>query len=84
MTTKIYEYNDGRVKGTALYIENEKHIYLYDLIIPENLEEEFNMPKSSILRYHTSIKKVINVRKEPNEKRLEKELKKFLGVKNGK
>jgi len=72
----IYEIKNGEKKGTALY--SGKHIYLYKTVIPEGLCRAFNTTKEAILLHHTSAAKVLNVRKVPDEKRLEKELKKFL------
>jgi len=81
----LVETTYKNLKGTILYVPEEKRVYYYDLIIPEGLVKDLQMPKSSILRYHTSSKMVKKIRKEPTKEKLKKDLLKFLkGKTNGK
>jgi len=56
----------------------DKEMLLYSLIIPENLVKDFKTNKESVLLYHTEPKKKVKIRKQPDRKRIEKEIKKLL------
>jgi len=70
----LVEDKENRI--TAVY--DNKCIYIFETIIPDGLVKDFKTSKKSVLLYHTEPKIKIKVRKQPDEKRLQKEIKKFI------
>lgn len=75
----IYEDKNNKVS----VVVTNKAINIYNVIIPINLAKDFKTTKEDVLLYHTEAKKVIKIRKQPDEKRIKKEIKKFIKENNG-
>ena len=59
-------------------VVTKKNIFIYDVIVPESLVKDIKISKKDILLYHTEPIKTINIRKQPTDDRVIKEIKKTL------
>jgi len=74
----IYEYKSNKVS----VVVTDKKIKIYSVIIPDSLIKDFKTNKKSVLLYHTEPKKIIKIRKNPDKKRIDKEVKLFIKEQN--
>lgn len=74
----IYEYKPNKVSVAVA----DKKIKIYSVIIPDSLIKDFKTSKESVLLYHTEPKKIIKIRKNPDKKRIDKEVKLFIKEQN--
>lgn len=68
---------EDKINKISVVVSN-KQISIYSLIIPDILQKDISISKEIILKNHTEPDKTINIRKQPDAKRIKKEIKNFI------